>query len=250
MAIIKVQSVQGIGPGPSLTAVAAGDLLTISIPYIIGSGNGSATPTILDSAGQSWISDNAPTPQGSSGAGWVGVAQFSLPNANAGTHSLTLSLTGVLSIACGLAEWSGMATSSVRDQTGVVGSTAFGTVTMTATVGGATAQASELVIAAMAIETNSGASAAISDPPTGLTSAVSLALNNAWQSSNFGYEAAYAILSTTGTPAAIWTWTGAGTTSHQGIITTYKAATAGGGGGGIAGGLGGGLDGGMTGGFA
>jgi hypothetical protein len=177
------------------------------------------------------------------GAGWVGVANFSLPNANAGAHNLTVSLAGSTSLAYATAEWSGLLTSSVLDQTGVTAGSTFGTQTMTVTAAGATTTASELVIVAMAIETNSGASAAISDPPSGY--AGSLALNNTWQSSNFGYESAYELLSTTGTPSATWNWTGTGTTRYQSVMSTYKAVVAGGGG--SRGGSG--LDGGLNGGF-
>lgn len=222
MTIAKVQSVQGIGPGPSLTGVVAGNFLTASVAYIIGSGNGAATPTVVDSSGQTWNLDNAPTAQGSSGSGWVGVAQFSLPNANAGTHNLTLSVAGILSIAGAFAEWSGMPTSAALDQTGVGGGSIFATQNMSVTAGGVTTQASELVITAMAIETNSGASAAITDPPAGFTS---LGNSNTWQSSNFGYEIAYQILSATATPSAAWSWTGAGTTRYQSTIDSYKGAT-------------------------
>jgi len=217
--ISKVQSTTASGTSPALSGVVAKDFLTLTLQYILNAG-ASATPTVVDSTGQNWNVDNCPTPQGSSGAGWVGTAIFSLPNANSGTHTITVTLAGSLVIANSMAEWSGMPITSALDQGGATGGNTFGTTTMTVNAAGPTSQAGELVIAVMAVETNSGASAAISDPPSGFTA--SLALNNTWQGSGFGYEVAYQIRSSIGTPSASWSWTGSGSTLHAATLATYR----------------------------
>jgi hypothetical protein len=221
MSIVLVQEGSGTG-APSLVGVSQGNLLILALPYIIATG-GASTPTIVDSSGQTWNADNVPTPQGVTND-WVGVALFSLPDANAGSHSITPSVAGSLAFGYGMAELSGMGMSSVLDQTGVGGGSTSGTQSMTVTSSGATTQISELVIAAMAIETNAVASAAITDPPSGFTS---LGVNNTWQGSNFGFEIAFKVLSAIATPGASWSWTAAATSLYQSVLATYKAATGG-----------------------
>jgi hypothetical protein len=225
MAIAFVQNATNASATPQLTGVAAGDFLTLQLFYILTS-SGSATPTISDSSGQTWNADQVPTPQGGTGD-WVGVANFSLPNAAAGTHTITTTLAGSLVVAYGMAEWSGMPTVAALDSValGLTGSTTAGVQTMTVSAGAATTQASELIIVAMAIETNSGASAAITSPPSGFTNFSNVVLNNTWQGSDFGYQSAYETLSSTGTPSATWNWTGTGTNRSQGTLVPYKGAT-------------------------
>jgi hypothetical protein len=222
MAIAYVQNTTNGSAQPQLTGVAGTDFLTLSLFYILNaSGSAADTPSIVDSTLQPWNPDNVPVPQGRTGD-WVGVANFSLPNANSGTHTITVSYgEAVLVTGYAMAEWSGMALTAGLDQTGLTGGTTFGNTGMTVTANANTAQASELVIVAMAIETNAAASAAITDPPTGF---ISLALNNTWQSSNFGYESAYQIRSSIGRPSAAWSWTGTGTNTYQSVMSTYPAA--------------------------
>jgi|HubBroStandDraft_3_1064219.scaffolds.fasta_scaffold19931_1 hypothetical protein len=224
MAIAFVQKATNASAQPQLTGVAGSDFLTLSLFYIL-SGTGAATPTFTDSTTQLWNADNVPTPQGRSGD-WVGVANFSLPNANAGTHTLTVSVTGSLVVGYAMAEWSGMPLTASLDQIGLTGGTTYTTQTMACTANATTAQASELAIVCMGIHTGSGASAAITDPPTGTGTWISLALDNTWQSSDFGYESAYQILSSTGRPSASWNWTGSTTDTYQSAMTTYGAASA------------------------
>lgn len=246
MAIALVQSTISQGSQNTLTGVTAGNTLHEIVPFIINTGNATANPVMGDSQGQTWLADNVPGPVGGGGGTWIGVAAYSIPNALAGSHTPTATVAGSLSVSQVLVELSGMPLTASHDQNGTNGDTTTGTVTKTCTVGTTTTQANEIAIGGIIVQTNSGASAALTDPPAGWTS---IGVRNTYQGSNFGFEACYQLLSSQGNPSASWSWTGAGSTRNQEIITTYKGPVASGGGSG-GDGLGGGLDGGLVGGFS
>jgi hypothetical protein len=220
VAIAEVQTAFGLTGNPVLSGVLAGDSLFLLVPFIT-TNTVAGFPTISDSSGQTWNPDLIPNSVGASGD-FVGAALFSLLNANAGTHTITVTITDLLgNQQWAMGEFSGINTTSALDQTGTVLSTATET-SMTVTAGGANSLANELGFAIAAVETNSGTSAALTDPPTGFTS---MGVNQTWQSSDFGWEAAYQIYTSVATASAAYSWSGAGN-RNVALIGTYKAALA------------------------
>jgi hypothetical protein len=211
-----VQQSSAAGATLTLTGVILGNTLTCTVGYAKYSG-AAATPTLADASGQIWLADNVPTPQGITNA-WSGVAQFSLPNANAGSHALTISIA-TSNVQLSAQEWSGLLTATAIDKSANAGGNSAGPQTTTSGTTAATSQASELAIVGMNATGGGVTNIALTDPPAGYTS---LFVNQ--NSTGPGAaEHAYLILSATGAQSATWNWTPTTISAYQGIISTYKA---------------------------
>lgn len=193
---------------PTITGVTAGNTLVALFAFQnANNGQASVVPTIVDSAGQTWLTWNVPTTQQACfGVEWVSYAMFFLPNANSGTHTLTVSAAnnnwqGQIS------EFSGFSGTPAVDKVSTPNGADPGTITAGSTnTTPATTVANSLVVAVVAIRSNranSLGSIGITDPPSGFTS---LASYQATPDGPHALEFCYKVVAATGTQATSWTW--------------------------------------------
>ena len=202
----------------TLTSVASGSLLTVLFAYGQSS-NTTAVATPTDSGG-TWVAASAPAGQIDAGVNITGSKIYYEQNAAGGTHTATIAFTGgnAFCIAT-LAEWAGALTSGALD----VATSANATTAQTNTSGttAATAQASELSVVALCVDSGAGvADAVITNPPAGYTT-LQYAGNT---TTNEGTQHSYKVLAATGTQSVTWSWTDGTTLLSQGAIATFKAS--------------------------
>lgn len=208
----------------SLTGVAAGNLLVL---LVAGNQYGGSPVDFATPSGWSKASSYFNSSQ-INGASYINDAIFYLPNASAGSHSVSISANGGSSFqgALILCEFSGY-TATPLDASSAGGQTYTTSGTKTASTGNtaAVAQASELVVGVMSM-TDAGdtSNAAITDPPVGFTSLTVQQITN--NTPYVAYEAAY-LESTTlsGAQSVSWSYTSADASNgYSAAIATFKAS--------------------------
>jgi hypothetical protein len=180
---------------------------------------GAATVTVTDSKSNSYTNDQALT-QGDSRA----TISSALNITGGSSHTVTATSSSGASdtyFEGNFTEFSGTLSSAALDKTGSIGH-GSGTTTSTVSTGTNTTQADELVIVCIAVNSND-TTINITDPPSGYTS---IGVNQDGNAT-IGYEAAYKIITATGTQTATWTFDSTTSDGDAAVIATYKSATGG-----------------------
>lgn len=223
----KVQSVTGnfvsaASGAPSLTGVAAGNMITVELSYFQGGSTGTVPTTPTDSNGTQTVA-NAPAGAGTSGT-WTGVCIWNDDNTPGGTHNFVVSVpnpgnnVGRYTVT----EWNGGLETGSLDKAPAA-SNATTAQTNTSTTTGTLSNANELVIVGIAVISGAGVTnAGITDPPTNYTSAN---VNNN-TSTNIAMEHSYRIKSSdTSAEAPSFSWTDATTARSQVTIASFIPAS-------------------------
>jgi hypothetical protein len=208
MPIVGTPTTNTSSAGTSLSitraGVTAGNTLIFAVGYNDTSGGAGPPATATDTNGTVSVALK-PAAQ-TAGAVSCGVAIFFVPNCNSGSHTFAMGSIGgggTLYSGGAVIEWSGL-TNTPLDQTAGPG-TSQGASTTTGNTGtsAALSQATELVVAVLAIASGAGqANAAISTASSGYTSV--LTLNNT--STGPGVQISYKEPNSTAGQIATWTW--------------------------------------------
>lgn len=220
MAWSKTQQVDAVASGTTVTltlnGVTAGALLTLQLSYyrLINSTLPPSTPS--DTNGTLLIAalPNALAPVTSGDS--IGVGIWYERNAAAGTHTVTVTLTGSSVSAHGtLIEWvGGDGTADQQANDGAVNSNQSRTSGTTPPQ----AQSADLALACVVVGSTTGqANAAVTDPPAGFVSLY--AQQNT--ATDIGTEFARAFLASNAAASASWSWTDASTVASMGAIATF-----------------------------
>ena len=217
--ITKIQSVTGSGATLALNGVASGNLLVYVSSYHRSSSTGVKETAPTDSNGTFSAASND-LPLVASGLD-IGASIFFEANTAAGTHTVTPQANTIHN--CTLTEYSGMLTAGTLDQNKSAQDGAASHLSQVTGTTGATSQAEELSVIALALLQSAGGN------PVGLTDPVStyttlqIGQNTA---SNIGTEHSFEILSSVGAQSATFDWTtvDAVVCASMGCIATFKAA--------------------------
>ena len=226
MAITQVsgQKVTGSGATIVLTGVTAGNTLILQTGYYRTNTTGVAETVPTDSTGDTWLVGRADIPQAfdSGPAHDLGASIFYLPNATAGTHTVTPE-ANTSHQQC-LSEFSGLMTSASLDQSTSNKSNADTHTSLATGTTATTTQADELVVINHAIGARNGVSnITYTDPVSGFTTLY----NQPNDATSVGVLQAYKVLATTGTQTATFNWVSGETfMGSQAVIATFKAAGA------------------------
>lgn len=210
----KFSSASGSSVAAAALTVTAGNMLVVTVTT--WNNSGSHTVTVADDKGNTW--NSAVSVEDSSGTGDASKATiYYAMNCAAGSTTVTVSSSlGSTAFEGNVSEFSGLLTASALDVTANSPHNSGGTSCTPTT--GTTAQADELVVGVMAVN-SADTTCNISDPPSGYTS---IGVN---QDSNatIGHEGCYKIVSATGTQSATWSFD-ATTGGDVGVLATFKAA--------------------------
>jgi hypothetical protein len=217
VAITKVQSTTSNTTSIALSGVTAGNFLVLETSYYRGGSSTTAPTTPSDSNGTVQVAV-APTAV-TDGSNVGGSAIWYVENTNSGTHTITGLESNHNST---LTEFSGLATSTSKDQTTSASSTVNAHTSQSTGTTGTTAQASELAVIALCLVSNGGAAnVGLTDPVSGYTT-LQVVQNDF---SDIATQHAYQILSATGTQSATFNWTDNETSElSEACIATFKAA--------------------------
>lgn len=196
----------------SITTTAGNKAIVTVSTWISGTNN---QPTFTDNKSNTWPGTaDATLIDGSLGNGRISINSAQIATGGA-SHTFTVTGSAGTAFEGNVSEFSGLLTAVAKDQSATASIAASAT-TKTVT-SGTTTQASELVVAAINVN-SSDATCNITDPPTGYTS---IGVN---QDSNatIGYESAYKIIAATGAQSAVWTFDSTTSGGATGIVT-YKA---------------------------
>jgi hypothetical protein len=207
----------------SLGGVAQGNTLRVIGSYH-NFGGGATLPTVADSLGQTWQVANTPA-SASDGGQPAGLVTYFLPNANAGTHTLTWAVDGLggAVYVCAMLEFTGEGTSVSVDRTNSTTNNTGGVSTISSGTTGTLNAAVEVVLAGFAEFDNTGSTTANpTDPPAGFTSI--LVINNSVPQ-NQAVEFCYQITSATTALNPSWSWTQVAEVCAQALIVSFKTSS-------------------------
>jgi hypothetical protein len=197
----------------TLTGVTAANLLVCICTWDMNAASGNPT---INASSTGWnLAVQAGPVVAAGNSGWItGTSIFYNQNASSGSNSLQLDFASTSRMRSIILEVSGNATSGSLDKTSTNTSTSATTLSTTTA---ATTWATEISIAANAASFVAGnANVGMTDPPTGYTSIEINQDTNTYAAC----EAAYLIVSSTGTQTASWTWATAGEATAA--IATFK----------------------------
>lgn len=218
MSFVQKNTVVLTAPGttqtPSLTGVAAGNLLVLMVAW--DTTVATAGPTLdAGAVTAGWkVAINPTGVQAVANSSWFTASSiFYLQNAPAGTNSCKINFANSAFFNTQIAEFAGYATSGALDQVGQQALTSGTTITTTSP---STTQANELVISlASARFAASNSNIGMTTPPTGFT-ALSVVQDT---NSSSAYSFAYKEVTTTGVQSTTHAWSGTG--EAQGVIVTF-----------------------------
>ena len=203
----------------TISGVTGGNTLVITIWYLDSNRNTTVVPTTPTDSNGTLSVAIAPT-CASAGVSFscVGAAIYYVPNANAGSHTITFTpASGAVYGHMTIDEWSGLGSfdKSSSSTNNSAASSTSGSSGTTATL----TNANEIVFVATALASNTGlANAGISDPPTGYASLYA----DQDTAVNVGTEIAWKSVSSTAAVSATWSWTADSSQfTSQGVIATF-----------------------------